>query len=386
LLLKGGTVLSMDPQVGDFVDGDVLIEGTKIVEVGRDLGADATEIHCSNCIVIPGFVNSHIHMFQTALRGYWADALAPDHFSQSRDGQDAIFHMYSPDDVYMGEYAGALECLDGGITTAVDTSQCSYTPEHSDAAIRGLRDSGMRAMYAFTGMTGGNIPAPNYAFPQDLSRLQREMSGAGDSLVTLAMGTPLNADNITLAREYGVPIFSHVNNAATGKELEDFARAGLLGPDNTYIHCNSLEVSTWEQIAATGGQVSLSNIVEQTLHSGMPALQPATGPRYSAQLRHRRGGPGADRLLRPDEGRICVAAKSDSGSTQHPASPATQPNADRLRRRAAGMAAAVGSRPSALGISPRLPRRPRGGLVCQPQTPAATLARGGPAGAAMSPP
>jgi 5-methylthioadenosine/S-adenosylhomocysteine deaminase len=273
-VLKGGTILSMDPAVGDLVSGDVLIAGTKIVDVGSDLRADGTHIDCTGCIVIPGFVNSHIHMFQTALRGYWADALAPDYFSQSREGNDAIFHKYLPDDVYVGELAGALECLDAGITTAVDTSQCSYTPAHADAAIRGLRESGMRAVYAFSPTTGDNIAAPDYAYPADLRRLHGAFTN-NDDLVTLALGSPLNAENWALARELGVPIFTHVNNTEAGANLEELGRAGLMGEDNTYIHCNSLRDSTWTRIAATGGKVSLSNVVEQTLHCGLPGLQPA---------------------------------------------------------------------------------------------------------------
>ncbi|PEG35183.1 cytosine deaminase [Mycolicibacterium agri] len=263
----------MDPDVGDLVAGDVLIEDSTIRDVGPDLGTDGEVIDCSGSIVIPGFVNSHIHMFQTALRGYWTDALAPDYFAQSREGPDAIFHKYTSDDVYIGEYAGALECLNAGVTTAVDTSQCSYTPAHTDAAIRGLQDSGLRAVYVYSPTTGDNIPAPDYAYPQDLHRLKDAL--AGDGLVTLALHSPMDADNWALAREVGVPIFTHVNYTKGGLGLEELGRAGVMGSDTTYIHCTWLEDSTWRWIAETGGKVSLSIIVEQTLQHGFAGLQPA---------------------------------------------------------------------------------------------------------------
>jgi 5-methylthioadenosine/S-adenosylhomocysteine deaminase len=272
-LLKNATVLTMDPEVGDLVVGDVLIEDSTIRDVGSDLGTDGEVIDCSGCIVIPGFVNSHIHMFQTALRGYWTDALAPDYFAQSRGGPGAIFHKYTPDDVYIGEYAGALECLNAGITTVVDTSQCSYTPAHTDAAVRGLQDSGIRAVYAYSPTTGDNIPAPDYAYPQDLHRLKEVLPG--DGLVTLALHGPMDADNWSVAREVGVPIFAHVNYTKGGLELEELGRAGVMGSDTTYIHCTWLEDSTWRWIAETGGMVSLSIIVEQTLQHGFSGLQSA---------------------------------------------------------------------------------------------------------------
>ncbi len=275
LLLQGGLVLSMDAAVGDFEEADVLIEGTTIAEVGPRLRVDAPQVDCAGMLVIPGFVNSHVHMFQTALRAYWADALAADYFSQSREDVNAIFHKYQPDDVYHGEYVGALECLNAGVTTAVDTSQCSYTPAHSDAAIRGLADSGMRAVYAYSPTSGGNVADPQYAYPQDLTRIQQEMSTGGGDLVTLALGGPLNADNWSLARSHGVPIFTHVNNAAAGHDLEALGKGGLMGTDNTYIHCNTLDPSTWTTIAATGGRVSLSTLVEQTLGSGLPGIRTA---------------------------------------------------------------------------------------------------------------
>ncbi|MFI6676717.1 amidohydrolase family protein [Kribbella sp. NPDC050470] len=275
LLLRGGTVLSMDPAVGDFAPGDVLIEGTRIKAVGPRIDLDAPAMDCTGRIVMPGFVNSHHHMFQTALRGYWSDALAVDYFTQSRQGENAIFHHYSPGDVYWGQYAGALEQLNAGTTTVVDTSQCTYTPEHTDAAVEALRESGLRCVYAYSATSGSAVPHPQSRHPLDVSRLRQAVFGSDDQLVTLALGTPVNRANWQLARELDLPIFSHVNDEAAGLQVEELARQGLAGPWNTYIHCTGLASSTWQVIAATDGKASLSNLVEQTLCTGMPGMQAA---------------------------------------------------------------------------------------------------------------
>ncbi|TCJ38081.1 cytosine deaminase [Parafrankia sp. BMG5.11] len=275
LILRNGLVISMDSEIGDFTAADVLIEGTKIQAVGPRLVSDAPSIDCTGRIVMPGFVNSHHHMFQTALRGYWSDALSADYFTQSRQGEKAAFHVYTPEDVYWGQYAGALEQINAGTTTVVDTSQCTETPEHTDAAVKGLISSGVRSVYAFSPKAHGSTPHPSYAHPADITRLRETYFPSDEQLVTLAMGSPVNEANWRLARDLDLPIYSHVNDEAAGLHVEKLSQLGLAGPWNTYIHCTGLAASTWRVIANTGGKVSLSNMVEQTLCTGMPGMQPA---------------------------------------------------------------------------------------------------------------
>lgn len=277
LLLHDGIVLTMDETLGDFERGDVLIEGGKIVQVGRDiLCADAEIIECAGKIVIPGFVNSHHHMFQTALRSYWSDALDLDYFIQSRSGADALFHQYTPEDVYWGQLGGALENLAAGTTTVVDTSQCSYTPEHTDAALDGIRRSGIRCVFSFSPSLGDHEPDPSYAHPEDIRRLVDKAGEAtDDTLVRMALGYHVDEDLFELARDLGLPMFAHVNDTSWGRVLEQFETEGLLGPWITYIHCLGLEDSTWRAVERTGGKVSVSTVAEQTLAMGQPALQSA---------------------------------------------------------------------------------------------------------------
>jgi 5-methylthioadenosine/S-adenosylhomocysteine deaminase len=273
LLLRNGIVLTMDPAIGDLDRGDVLVKDGAIVQVGRDLNVEAEIIDCSGKVVLPGFVNSHQHLFQTALRSYWADALEIDYFTQSRTGSNAIFHHYTPDDVYWGYYVGALENLAAGTTMIVDTSQCSYTPEHTDGALDALRRCGIRGVLSLCPATGDFEPAPSYNYPGDIHRLIR--SGLHGGRIELALGYIVDEEVFRLGRELGLSVFAHVNGPWFGQALEALDSTGLLGPWNTYIHCNGLNDSTWQVIEHTDGKVSVSCHVEQSLGMGVPALQTA---------------------------------------------------------------------------------------------------------------
>src|SRR3954447_17169066 len=156
-LLKGGVVLSFDPAVGDFEKADVLIEDKRIVAVRPDISADATAIDASRMIVLPGFIDTHHHFYQSALRNVLANGVLADYF---RDISGAATNHYRPEDAYIGNLTGALRSLDAGITTITDLSQVSNTPEHSDALIKGLAESGIRAIYAYSRGSGAGAKWP----------------------------------------------------------------------------------------------------------------------------------------------------------------------------------------------------------------------------------
>jgi len=138
LLIRGGTVLTMDPAIGDLPRADVLIDGDTITAVRPDISADAETIDADGFIVIPGFVDTHRHTWEAAIRGSAPDATLDDYFVEILD---TFAPLYRPEDVYAANLAGALECLNAGITTLVDWSHINNTPEHPDAAIPRSRRS-----------------------------------------------------------------------------------------------------------------------------------------------------------------------------------------------------------------------------------------------------
>ena len=263
ILLKDGVVLSLDPQVGDFEKADVLIEGSKIVDIRPDLRASAAVIDASNMIVMPGFVDTHRHIWEGILRSILPNGLLSDY---QRDITGAARAVYRPEDAYAGNLVSALGAINAGITTLLDWSHIGNSPKHTDAAIQGLREAGIRAVYAY----GSGQAGPQNQFPQDIRRLRTQYFSSNDQLLTLAMAAGINADHWKVAREVNAPITVHVNGT---NQLMPVADA--MGSDVTYIHCPNLSDTEWRMIADTGGHVSIACPIEMEMGHGVPPIQKA---------------------------------------------------------------------------------------------------------------
>ncbi|MGW9588837.1 amidohydrolase family protein [Streptomyces chartreusis] len=286
-VLRGGHVLSMDPDIGDLPQGDVLIEDGRIAAVRPDISADAEVLDMTGRIVIPGFVDTHRHTWEASIRNVAPDATLDDYFV---DILDTFAPLYTPEDVYAANLAGALECLNAGITTLVDWSHINNSPEHPDAAIRGLAESGIRAQYAYG---SANTSLADYWFESkiaipgdDVRRIRGKYFASDDGLLTMALATRgpgfcLN-DVVTaewaLARELDIPITVHVAMGRLAgrfgmvKQLNDL---GLLGADTTYIHCCYLSEEEWRMVADSGGTVSIAPQVELQMGHGWPPVMTA---------------------------------------------------------------------------------------------------------------
>src|ERR1700753_3492418 len=172
LLIKDAWVITLDSDLGDLPRGDVLIVGSKIAAVAPSLDVgDAEIIDGTDRIVIPGFVDTHRHLWQTQLRGVAADWTLMQYLTAIL-GQ--VAPAFTPEDTYAGNLLGVLEGLDAGITTMVDWSHALNTPVHADAAFDALADSGARAVLAH-GNTSAIWASPHAtANWSDLARLRTE--------------------------------------------------------------------------------------------------------------------------------------------------------------------------------------------------------------------
>ena len=272
ILLRGGFVLTLDKQLGDFAKGDVLIEGKRIAAVAPQIDAAGTQlVDAAGMIVMPGFVDTHHHQYETVLRGILADGNlgTPGDGKKTYMGviQGVFTPVYLPEDAYISQLVASLSQLSAGVTTTVDTSQVSHTPAHSDACIAGLGESGRRAVYAYSPGLGAGAQ-----YPKDLLRLKSQSFASTEQLLTLELHSPPNPDNWALAREAGVPIVSHVVGDPQGN-FAKVAEAGLMRDDNEYIHCTQLSQAMWKRIADTGGAVSIAPAIEMQMRHGMPPLQ-----------------------------------------------------------------------------------------------------------------
>ncbi|HEX7855943.1 MAG TPA: amidohydrolase family protein [Sphingobium sp.] len=282
ILIRGGSVLSMDPHVGDFACADVLVSGRRIEAVAPYIDAgDAAVLDARGMIVMPGFVDTHHHLFETALRGFLADGiLVNDGLPHSainyhEDILQKFSMVYRPQDVYISELFGSLSQIDAGVTTVMDVSQIHHSPEHSDAAVQALRDAGRRAVFGYFEGWGDRAQ-----YPLDARRLKSEHFSSGDQLLTMAMGgeiyMPGHAEAWKIGRELAIPVALHVvGTFGVQAVFDDLARSGQFGADNIFIHMTGMSDLAWKAAADAGAHISLSVPIEMTMRHGMPPIQKA---------------------------------------------------------------------------------------------------------------
>jgi 5-methylthioadenosine/S-adenosylhomocysteine deaminase len=267
ILFRNAIVLTLDRAVGDFGDADLLVEDGKISEVRPRIAADdAVVLDASDRILIPGFIDTHVHSYQGALHDMHPNGeLNPDY---NRDIQNNLTLLYRPEDVHAGVLATALALLSLGTTTMVDISQISHTPAHSDADIAALKEAGIRAVFAYYRGAG-----PKAQYPQDIYRLRRTYFNGDDQLLTLALGADRDAKTFMAARAAGVRAVMHIRFAP--EVILALSRAGVLRAGDEFIHCTGLNDAAWNVIKDTGIRTSHSPPLEMAMGHGTPAIQDA---------------------------------------------------------------------------------------------------------------
>jgi 5-methylthioadenosine/S-adenosylhomocysteine deaminase len=283
VLVRNGFVVSMDAAVGDRPHTDVLVEDGRVVAVERDLAAeDADVVDATGCLVLPGFVDTHRHMWETALRGSMPSCTLDEYLATVIG---AFGPVYEPDDVYVGNRLGALESLNAGITTIVDWSHCNNTPDHADEGIRALRETGIRAQYAHGTPAGAQWWTDSeLPHPDDARRVREKHFSASDDLLTFALAVRgpgvtrpgVVAHDWALARDLDARISVHVGMRITGVHATpvlDLHRAGLLGPDTTYVHATTCTDEELALIVDSGGSASIAPYVELVMGHGGPPIE-----------------------------------------------------------------------------------------------------------------
>jgi cytosine/adenosine deaminase-related metal-dependent hydrolase len=332
ILLRNGVVLSLDSKVGDFEKADVLIDGTKISAVGPNLAAGNAEvIDCTGAIVMPGFITTHHHQYETLQRSIIPDGLLAGAWPQETygsvvqniwtagrvtdpaDPNKVIWDLgrvpYDPEDLYISEVVTCLSQISEGITMGTDTSQANHSPEHTDAMIQGLMDSGRRMVFDYSSGTNRSAQGVPFEFPgamgdntKGIGRIAKKYFSSKDQLVTLGCGAnPTEAfpgagyTGWQLGRSFGALINNHnVGNPNVVVSAAADSRNGTDWSDVTLVHCtrwqdspyaqigpatagypNSAKSKAWEICRDRGVHISITPLIEMQMRHGMPPFQEA---------------------------------------------------------------------------------------------------------------
>ena len=290
LLIRGAHVLTQDPRVlGGLVD--VRIEGGKIVAVGANLpDAGARLVDAQGMVLMPGFIDTHRHLWSSIFRFMAIDWGYNDYYQII---QVEYSPRLSPSDLYTANLLGALSAIDAGVTTLRDESHVQNSPDHTAELVRALRDSGMRAVFAY-GWPSVDILSWQWEstkpHPRDMRRVREELLPDDTALVTmnamlrgpeLGGGPDLAVRDIEFARELGIHSSMHVGHL-NEPGIEWLDDRGALGPDLLFLHCPATTDHEFALVRDTGGHVQATPWIESVMGGARP---PCTARMLNAGLK-----------------------------------------------------------------------------------------------------
>jgi len=277
ILFRGGMILSMDPQVGDFENGEVLIQGKKIVAVGQRVQTPPNTliVDAANRILMPGMFDTHHHSTDATFRSVSTDSIilefpnSPGPKLHWQAVMGSVNRGSTPDDVYIAELVFNLSAINAGTTTTVDVSGTGGA-ERGDAAIAGIKKAGNRVRLMASAAPG---PATVTArLTDEINRLQKAAFSSTDQLLTLGVGGDgPNVDAWKVAKSFQLPIGIHF----WGRRAPLDPVRDLLGPDVTFWHFSQVPNRYWKWVADAGAHVSIAPAIDMQMRQGWPAVQKA---------------------------------------------------------------------------------------------------------------
>jgi cytosine/adenosine deaminase-related metal-dependent hydrolase len=286
-LVRAGWLVSMDAAIGTITGGEMLIEGDKILAVGKNLDASAADeiVDKPGMILMPGIVNAHMHTWQTGLRAVgvrWGDG---DYFKFVHDNMAT---RYNAEDTYLGTLIGALNQIDNGVTTLFDWCHILRDLEMAERNVDALQESGIRAMFAHgtakPPARPGEVHHTKVPHPRDrVEALRKTRFTSNDQLVTLGLavlGPEMSTPEVTmadyrLAKELDL-VFSCHSSFPPQKRVQvngwtALAEAGLLGPNHNICHGNALPDEDLQLVLDHGVTITPTVMLELQM-KGVPPL------------------------------------------------------------------------------------------------------------------
>jgi len=293
LLIRGACVLTLDPEVPELPVGDILISGGAIAAVAPRLDLPGAEIvDAAGCVALPGFVDSHWHLWTPLLRGAVDDRPETSWFPQKA----RLGPFIRPEDQEAAVRLSLVEALSAGITTVHDWAHQINDPADADANVRPHLEVRARARFSYATPSTHPALTPDQASavmreagrspgdPMDMSDVVRLRERFADDLLTfgVALRGPARSSprvwerEFAEARELGLPISMHcagtTEEVARIRQVEVLASAGLLGPDLLLAHCNHVSAQERGLIAEHGVHVSMSPLNEVRYARSAPQL------------------------------------------------------------------------------------------------------------------
>ncbi|SCL25589.1 amidohydrolase family protein [Micromonospora inyonensis] len=275
LVLTGVTAVTMDPRLGELEDATVTVESGVITAVSTEppagsAGPGTRVLDGRGLIVLPGFVDTHWHLWNSLLRGTVGDAPGRDYFSVKR----GLGPHHELDDFYWAARFALAEAVTAGITTVHNWDHNVRSADDADVNVRAQLDAGVRGRFSYG--PRDSTPADE---PMDLDDVRRfagrwpaeRLDGLLDVGVALRgpYRTPAEVyrREWATARELGLPITMHCDRCLREEGcrscgLTRLADEGLLGPDMQIVHAVHASAADIAALAATGTSVSLSPITE----------------------------------------------------------------------------------------------------------------------------
>lgn len=278
LLIKNATIISMDPEIGIFEHGDVLIERGMISRIGKALPADQAQvIDATGMLLIPGLVDTHWHLWNSLLRSSAPVPGGPAFFIT----QQATSKRFTPEVIELSVRLGLAEAAHAGITTVNSWAHNIRSPEFAQSELRALMSSGLRARlwYGYAQDLAPSAPM-DYA---DILRVQTQLKDPAYRRVDLGMAvrgperteTPIWKDEFSFAKKHNLPISTHI---AVSKEMQEkkaiqqLAREGVLSPSVHLVHVTHADQQDLDTIRSTGASVCITPLTEMRVGYGLPPV------------------------------------------------------------------------------------------------------------------
>ena len=286
-ILSGAQALIGDPRNRRFEATDIEVTDGKITAIGLHLDPTGAEVQdVSWAWILPGFVDTHQHLWQSTMRALTSDFTLDDYFWTIRRNHST---RHRPIDVYNGTFGGAISQLDAGTTTTVDFSHCILTPEHADAGVTGITDAGIRAVWCY-GFYHQPMDDPYFTHQkqrfQDARRVRSTFFSSDQDRVRFGVAPTEMArepfetirQEILMGRELDGLVHPHTNTRwrpGHRSDIKQWHDAGLIWKNQLHSHCNSSDEQDLKILRDAGCGVSSTPETELGMGLGYTILRAA---------------------------------------------------------------------------------------------------------------